>query len=345
MKINSKFWIVVIAISLLIIFFKFEFLFLGERKYIFERNIIPKTMFSRTDRKEIVNTEGLVKLTNELICFYSELKQNATRVTYYDLNTFQKVKQFDFSDTDFSQVLYFNKESLFFTKNFILHHYNIQNKTTERIPIKDFKVINIISLNNNSTQLLLFGEKKVSDLEFKTGFYIFDVITRQMKLSKVINTNRESKAIENLLMYSGRFNKEDNIVNYFCDKYSEIYFFDKDGQFQKTIQTKDKTPKGKIINNEHGYYYDRGETYSVNLEVSVFGDHVFVFSCRTKRDEHKAIMIDVYSLSTKEYLYSHRLFYNHKTSFDVNFVSKNKNGMVINFDDDVVEFKMRKRLQ
>jgi hypothetical protein len=341
MKINTKLWITITLISAVIILLKNYDLSI-DKKYLFDR-----TMSGNTSLTEIIDVKtpkisNMAKITNKLICDFQLKKydsiDNLCEMSYYDINSFNNSNKFTFRLPKNAQIEYCNKENVFYINKYELSAYYIKNKKHQNLNLANFKIYTLIDLGIDSSKLLIFGQYKVGS-HFQTGFYLFDLNTKIITPSKIIETNKLSKASENLLIYSGKFSIIDtNTISYCCGKLSKIFFFNVQGDFIKELITKDKSPKATLVTNTSGTFFKRGSAFNTNSAVLKLSDKLLVFSSRT--NEKNVIMVDTYSYKTNSYLSSSEILYKNKSSTDIYLALCAKKKVILFFDEGISLFSL-----
>ncbi len=127
-----------------------------------------------------------------------------------------------------------------------------------------------------------------------------------------------SNVYEKRLAFDGVFLKKENYVTYTFNHLPLVLVFDKEGNYIRQIDTKDKVPCPSIIRYKQFYIYERGHAFNSNISSFVDGKCVYVFSYRTPK-LIKEFMVDAYSLVTGEYKFSIRITnngYNKNTDID-----------------------------
>jgi hypothetical protein len=340
MKINVKLWMTISVISLIVIFLK-NYDFEKDKKYTFDR-IIDKNISIKEDiDNRIPKINNLAKITDKLICNYElsnyDSVKNLCNMNYYDINHFDLLNKFSFYIPKSAQISYCDSLSVFYIDKYNIFSYTVKDKINKKIELLDFKIYAVLSLDNKSSKLLCFGENKINST-FHTGFYILDLNTNKIILSKMIENNINSKISENFLIYSGKFSVNDSkTISYCCDKFSKIFFFNDMGKFTKEIITNDKAPKPKLVTNNESTFYQRGSTYNTNSAVLKNNDTLLIFSSRTVKNN--VITIDAYSFKSSKYLFSSELSYNNKKSVHIYSATKNQTNLILFFDEGISLFK------
>jgi hypothetical protein len=239
-----------------------------------------------------------------------------------------------------ANVLFCDLNKVIFTKNFNLFQYNFKAKLVKEIKLKDIKVVLVKPILDSETKFLCLAEYHFKN-KYETGFYIIDFENKNIKQSKGLETNSIDSFLENSLRYIGKFKSflGKNIIVYYCEKYSKIYFFDNAGLFIKELETSDKVPLPKIAkNNEGNSFYSRDGTWYSNLGVFMKDDSVFVFSGAVE-DKYN-FTIDEYSWGTLQYVESYNLSYNNMNSNSIYNFNLDNNRLIICFDYNYASFKI-----
>lgn len=195
-----------------------------------------------------------------------------------------------------SNVLLCNLNEIYYANNYLLYRFEIETEKSVQIADSKLKIFSLKTIPNSKNKLLCFGEYKVNE-SFITGFFIVDVNTKQIKISKIIEENKETSMPKNALIFAGYFNLnyEKTSLAYTCNKYSKIYLFDKNGFSTNELKTSDNSPLPEILTNENGdSFYSRGATWTTNMGVFFKKDRIFIFSIRAKEDFK--LIIDEYSI-------------------------------------------------
>ena len=332
---NTKFWIILIIISSLSIFVKNIDLKRGKtKKYIFKRVFLQKKIINKKVTK--FNSSSFISLKDSLICLYKFEKGIASLSFYNKDFRINILKNIKITNPSFKQVSSFDLKNIYFINKFNLYSHSIENDKISKYSFKKLKIIKTYPLNIKLGKLLVLAEFEKNNL-FHTGFYIINVFSNEIFKYRIIETNKESKKVENILIYSGEFSKNNKTIYYTCSKYSKIYIFNNFGEFLKEIQTKDNTPKPKLVSNEYGFYYKRDNTFNTNNGAFINNNNIYVFSSRTKE---KGIIIDLYSLDSGSYEYSIRFTYKNLTSTDLNYVSFFNKKIFLYFENEQLEIKL-----
>lgn len=231
-----------------------------------------------------------------------------------------------------SNILLCNANELYFTHNFLFYKYDFQSDTIIPITIKGLKVFAVRSIPESHGKLICFGEL-LGKTGFKSGFFTIDIAQNAVADALILETTPETSMPKNALAYSGSFTTdfENHEIAYTCDKYSRIFFFDKNGKYKATLKTKDNTPLPEILTNQQGdSFYSRGGTWSSNMGTFLKGDKIFVFSARSKEDTR--MTLDEYSLKSLKYVGSYKINYNNLDSKSIRNIFIQKDKVLIGFE-------------
>lgn len=338
MKINTKFWLALIIISTIVIVLK-NFNLKQSKRYIFQRSYQNNTTL-KIESQQRFEKNTFLAINDSLICTY-KFSDSLNIFVIYNKSFEKMIKRFDFSNLNFKQISSFNENSVLFIDKFRLYNYSVNKKNISKYnTLENLKVFSSLILDKRASNILLLAELKNKN-SYETGFFIFNTKNSKITTSRIIEVNDKSAKIKNTLIYSGKFNKHNNITSYMCDKTSDIFFFDKNGGYLKKINTKDSTPKPKTVSSDIGVFYDRGNTYNTNNGILKEYDNIYIFSSRTKDTNN--IVIDIYSYDTGKYVNSIKFYYKNKTSVDINIVSIIDDNIFIFFDNEWIKLKMIKK--
>ena len=237
-----------------------------------------------------------------------------------------------------AKILNFNTKNIYFTNHLKTYFYNLKSEGNFKPILNGIKLKTIKKIPNSTNKFLCLAEVQ-SRNSFKTGFYIVDFDSGTVALSKNIDTNTTTTFSQNSLKYSGMFvyNFEQNKIIYCCNKFSKIFFFDKEGLFIKDFQTADNTPLPGILTNSQGLsFYERGKTSYCNMAVIMKNNRVFVFSNAT--DNRFRLFLDEYSFSAGNYLRSFKLNYNNQNAGNIRKVFMGKNKIILGFEFNYASF-------
>lgn len=169
----------------------------------------------------------------------------------------------------------------------------------------DFQYTNIHIYNYSAIPLendrmLFFG----ADLDGNDiGFFMLSN-NHLIASKKIIHYNTKDDIYKNNLVYSGHFVKSENYVIYYCDKSSLIYIFTSDGEYIKTIKTKENIPLPFVTRFGDGtYIYKRGLTYGSFSGAFMWENDLFLASLTIDKN----ITLDRYSIDTNSYVGSYSL--------------------------------------
>ncbi|WP_130735284.1 hypothetical protein [Flavobacterium sp. J27] len=339
MKINVKFWSIIIVFSVVVILIKnnpFEF----NKKYIFERTYSDKLKFIEVTEDKIASINNITLASSNFVYDYEltslDTLNNTCKMKFYDSKSFDLIQHFDFDLPKSNQISFCDSNNVYCIDKFDLYVYSIKEKKKKKIAV-NLNIYDVVSIGEASKKVLLFGEYK-SRHKYQTGFFLLNLETNEMIETYIVEEGDTSQILNNSLIYSGNFSKSKDTISYYCDKYSKIYFFNTNGNFQKEIITKDESPKPKLVSNNNGTYYKRGATFNTNNGLFTMNDDLFIFSSRN--EQSNKITVDCYSFSTGKYKFSTSFGCNNKTNVDINFVTKNQNNLIIGFDDKMALLKI-----
>ena len=236
-------------------------------------------------------------------------------------------------------LLYYHKNKVYFTKSFKLYSCDVKTNKILNYPLKNLKLSTIKFLNTSNDELILFGEL-IQENKFISGFFKLSLNDYIITPLKIVETNLKSQFLANTLKYVGEFtfSQSDSVCSFACDKYSKIYFFDKNGNYIKELTTKDNAPIPIILTNENGdSFYSRGSTWNTNTAAFVKNGYVYVFSAREK--SYLSLIIDKYSLKNLNYLESYKIKCNNFGSRDITNLFINENGIVVSFSYNYASLK------
>lgn len=339
MKLSNKLWQFLIVGSVVIM--ALNFYKIKEKKpFLFDR-IFNSNLVIKSDGKDVskIGNRHIVNATNNIV-----VEDSSSRATDSDTVKSHRLYYHNIFDSNYqfkeqillpvsSSIEFCTEKRMLIINKLNMLIFNIKSKIYKPIAIAGFKVIKVFGLDDSLSNIICLGELKKEN-DYITGFFVLNSDSNKIGAqSKILEINKRSKAIENILIYDGNFSTNDKeIISYYCNKYSKLYFFDYSGTLSNEITTKDNTPLPSLVQNELGYYYKRGNTFSTNNGVIIRDNKVLVFSSRTENG--KEIMIDVYSLKTKAYLYSKEISYKNKNCAEINFIRCYGNKAYIKFSDN-----------
>ncbi len=230
-----------------------------------------------------------------------------------------------------SNLLFCNSTKVIFSNYLKLYDKQINNSKVTEIKLKNLIVSSIKPIINSDSKFLCLAQHFVNN-KYETGFFIIDFLTNEILTSKIVETEDIPNVPKNGLKYSGMFSiLDNNIISYSCNKFSKIYFFDKNGFFVKELTTCDKTPLPIITkNSQNTSFYSRSGTWNTNMGIFIKNNKIFVFSATNKILDK--VVIDEYSYSNLQYIQSYKLDYNNQNSFCVRDVFVNNNKIIIGFE-------------
>lgn len=234
-------------------------------------------------------------------------------------------------------ILFYHKSNVYYTKQFDLYSCNIDNNEIKKIDFKNFKFQNIIFISDS--KFIALGELKESK-NFIEGFFLLDVSNGSVRLLKKISSSDYMCFLENSLKYTGEFTNSftDDIISYTCDKNSNVYIFDKNGNFISKIETNDKVPLPKILTNSAGdSFYARGKTWNTNAAGFIKNGFLYVFSCRD--EERNNLVVDKYSLNTNKYEQSYMIKCDGYSSRDITNLFVNDKQIILSFTSGYASLK------
>ncbi|WP_340065483.1 hypothetical protein [Ascidiimonas aurantiaca] len=313
--------------------------------YSFERNFKDaKEILTYADKLENPSRSqyvlGITSDENMVVCYdYEETEQkDSLNYSFYYYDTyFNNLGTYKAVVPKNVNVLYTDTQKLLFVFSFKLYRYFFETGEIKLIDLKGLQISSLIPTNTPNQYLCLAEYDKRNG--FETGFYLIDAATNEITPVKALENNEESKITVNMLKYSGYFKKSsaNDLIVYYCTKYSKIYFFNSIGTFKKEMDTADRTPAPVVITSKEGMnYYKRGSTWNNNHGL-LFGDgEIGVFSARTQ--EANVIITDFYSLSDFEYKRSYRTNYKGFSSYDILSTYGTKERIVFLFDTYFASF-------
>lgn len=306
------------------------------KSYSFERKYSnPKNFKFEKEASKMSNDNYLMFIDSDTLIAESEpLEDKDIYAFFFKDKNLKNITHFTAKIPEGSNRLLCNLNEIYFTNKFQLYKYDTKSRTNQLIGIPNFKIISLRTIDFDNKIYLFFGEQKTNN-EFITGFYIYNLKNKTIKISKEISKSSDSKTTINTLEYSGNYkvSKEDNTIIYYCDKYSKIYVFDNMAKYIKTITTKDNVPLPKIISNENGInFYSRDGTYNTNMGVIIKNDKLLVFSA-SNNNKFK-ITIDQYSIEQNKYVKTYLVDFKNYRSNDLRnaFLFQNKLVLVTEFN-------------
>lgn len=317
-----------------------------KKDFSFERKFSKDNILTFKKRFKKMNTD---------VCIMSVNSDNyIVEKDEKSLNESNKLDKFYFADFNFnsvfcdslilpieSNVLFSNKEKTIYSNCFKLYENDKSKKNNIQIHFNNLKINSLKPLLNSKTKFLCFAEYFDKD-EYKTGFYIIDFFTKEVKLSKLLVENKNSAFLENSLKYYGKYAyfKNEKYITYCCDKFSSIYFFDEKGIFLNELKTSDQTTLPDLIKNNQGYIsYKRGSTWSTNMGLYLKDNKAFIFSTCNKSFDN--IIIDEYDLKNFNYIQSFKLNYENKNDSNIRNIYMNNN-IIIEFEQYYASFNFSK---
>ncbi len=334
MKISYKLGGFLIISSVLIFFLNF-YRNTERKRFLFNRKITDNLKINDggINLKQLGNKRNINSAIN-FVVEDSAIKINDSLIIhnlYYhnimDTNYLSKIKV---TLPSSSIIEFANLKNLLIIDKLNLSVYDIEKKINTTLKKINLKVIKAIGLKDNLSKVLCLAERKNYN-NYVTSFVVVNLDSNKIEnQSKLLESNTESKAIQNILIYDGNFatnNKQG--ISYYCNKYSQLFFFNDDGILKYEITTMDKTPLPSLVENKSGFYFKRGYTFITNNGVVVYDDKALIFSSRT--ESNNSLMIDVYSISTNKYLYSKELSIIKENCSNINFIKNYDNKVYIKF--------------
>lgn len=334
---------ITVFITLIICIILLNMLYPSKKKFLFERIYVKKTILTLSDEfKKMNNDENVKYIYSDNFIVEHDTKiinENLKEYTFYinDFSFKNKIEQKIILPKN-SNILLCNIDEVYYTNKFKLFKFNLETKKSLQILNSNIKIFSLKTFSNSKNKMLCFGEYKTYNF-FITGFFILDIQANSIRIVKKLDSNKETSMPKNALIYAGffNFNFEKSILSYTCNKYSKIYFFNKNGFFIKELSTAEKAPLPEILTNDVGdSFYSRGGTWTTNMGLFIKNNKVFVFSNRAKEDFK--IIIDKYSFSTLEYIKSYKLNYSNQSAKSIRNVFIDKDKIVIGFEFNYASF-------
>lgn len=312
------------------------------KSYYFDRK------FSGTHILEFVNDhDKLDKNSTYELCYsnteISEGNQNLlSDVMEYKLSfsdcSFSNIKKNILKIPIKSNIFMVEKNYVVYSLNSRLHQLNLNTYTTIISSINKIDISFLISLKNLPNKYLFFGEV-FQDSNYKTGFFILDMLTNKITPSKVLNLDSEKFNPEIIAMHSGVFQRlNDNSISYTCDKNPNVFLFNTFGLFVNELITNDDTPMPKIIKNSNGdCYFSRDGLGSTNSGIFINKKNIFVFSMASNFKDK--IIIDQYSKANNKYIQSFKLNYKNRCNTNIVNIFIEDNLIVLKFKSNYASFK------
>lgn len=338
MKINTKFWVLIIFGSLIIIFLK-SYKFNFKKDYYFDRNITKTSILKpiKIPILDSIKNHDFILATDNIITVYeSQLPQNnSINIKQYDIIKKTIVKNFK-TTLPIGTISFVNNDNLFYIDKFQLLSKNIISNKISSISKLNLKIFNAFPISNINEYIIL-GEIKMAGLT-KVAFIKYNTITNISKVIREININNEGTN-RNFLMSNGVFSKNSNYITYTFNKSSKIFVFNKNGNFINQINTKENVPNPEIIEFNGSFGYKRGATYSTNIATFIKNDDVYILSERINED--KKIIIDRYSLKNGKYKNSFALNNTEYGNKKVNNIFQIGNLIIINSSSDFKSYVLK----
>jgi hypothetical protein len=343
---KSKFLVGVVTFisTIILIIFSLNIFDSNSKKtYFFNRKFSNDTLFSfeknysKMNKREYVNFICSDSLFIEQDKNDLDLINNSYNIYFSDKNLQNKFITKIILPLN-SNFIYCNEKKLYYTLKFKFYEYDFKMKTSNEILLDNFKIRSIKPLINSQTKFICFGEYFEKNC-YKSGFYIIDIYSKKIIPSKIVKSSFKTSMPGIALSYSGNFSAswEKSKLVYCCDKYSKIYFFDKNGKYLRELTTNDKIPLPVILTNQKGdSFYSRGGTWASNCGIIIREDLIYVFSARSI--EESTIIVDEYSYNTLKYIQSFRIKYNNLNSRSIKNVFFNKNKILITFEFNYASF-------
>ena len=315
----------------------------SKKTYYFDRVESSNTILTFDKEFHKLNNDEYVKYiySDSLIIEHDVeiLDENRKQITFYitDKNFENKFTKKVILPKN-SNVLFCNKEYIFFTDNFNLFTLDFITNKQKQVSDNRIKIFSLKTIPNSKSKILCFGEYKQNNI-FKTGFFVFDYINSKVIISKILENNPETNMPKNALVYAGFFNLnyEKSLITFTCNKYSKIYLFDSNGLFTSEMNTKDNVPLPEIFTNERGdSFYSRGNSWTTNMGMFIKNNKIFVFS--NSSSEKFKLIIDEYSCLNNKYIKSYKLNYLNQSAKDIRNVFIEKDKIIIGFEFNYASF-------
>jgi hypothetical protein len=301
MKINTKLWLTIIIISLIIIVSK-SFNISQKKNYFFERNFVKVNNLKsiKISILDSINNHDFINATNNIITVYNkkQIDNNIYRIDIYDISKNKIMKSFETS-LPTNSISYIKDSCLVYIDKFILFSKNIIDNKISNISNSNCKIYNAFPLANKKEYIFL-GESKINNIT-KVGFFKSNIITKKLTIIKEIKTGT-IKTNKNFLIYTGIFSTNSNYITYTSNKTSNVFIFGLSGNLVNHIKTKENVPNPEIIEFNNTFGYKRGFTFSTNIATFIKKDDVYILSERVEKSNNA--VVDKYSLTTGEYLSS-----------------------------------------
>lgn len=318
----------------------------SKKDYFFDRNYAKKNIldFEKTIPKMNLNSDYLTYIQSDSLIVENEKIGNKnddlTYKLYFSDLSFKKTYFKTVDIPKIADIRLCNKNNLFFVENFRLFKHDLIHNKTNEIKLNNFKVVSLKSLIDSPFKFLCFGEFFDGNF-YKTGFYIIDIESHNIRLLKVLMSSNNSNVISTSLQYSGSFcvNTDNEMSTYYCNKFSKIYFFSKEGLLINEMTTNDNVPLPKILKNKNGdRFFARGTTRNTNMGMFLKNNKIYVFSARSELNFD--ILIDEYALDSFKYIKSYRVKYQNFNSREINAVFLNKDKLLIGFATNYASFRL-----
>lgn len=326
MKINNKFWIIVIFISVIIIILNF-FNLNKKESFSLERDLIKSKnkAFIFLFKDTINYSNSIFNISS--IFYYNDLEKNDSiykGIEYNYTNSKKSYKAFKLAN----RPSFYDKDNVYFTKNFNAY------KNNHIISPSDMKVLKIFDFNEE--YIISISERIVSKNEYLTGFYLISKIDiNDIKLIGKLEINKKTKAAENSLIYNGYFSNNSKHINYNFDKISRISLINKNDLSLFNVSTIDNVSipelDKRVINKDTLYTYRRGKTFNSNLGSFSIDDTLFVCSYRTIKDSQ--IILDKYLINNNKYFKSESFILKGKSNRDLTSIYFLLNKPIFNFNN------------
>ena len=200
-------------------------------------------------------------------------------------------------------------------------------------------------LNQDSSVCILALILPDSLSQYPNGFYKYDFVKRKVDYNSLLTSfdikDNYNNYLKRLLALGGVFFESSEYITYSCFYTPNIYVFRKNGDFVCHIKTKDNVPLPEISKYKDCYMLTMGKTYNSNVASFVYNNNIYVMSSQIERNLDKYV-IDSYSLSTGDYLYS--FFIDNAASegnYIVNSLKMNKDVVELTTPNCKTIFRMR----
>lgn len=286
-----KYFIFLIVISLLVIISKNR-KEINDMSFNRQKSVNNIILSNNIDSIHTIPEHNFIFQADSLLFYYFKDKE---KTPLYQWNIFDLKRNCITSkgnmNTPSSLITDYANNYIFYTLDGSIIIENLSNQEIKNISHFSGEPYSIFSISHD--KLLVLGTFKRDNI-YKTGFYEISTTDNNVKLIRHIENIKDSSFIQkNSLIYSGNFVKSKNYILYFCDKQSDVYIFNPEGNFIADFKTKDNVPKPIIQTFNDTYLYKRKHTFRSNIGMYERNNVIYVLSYRCSEDN---IVLDKYDI-------------------------------------------------